>query len=145
MVIPDLNLIVYAYNRAAAEHVAAKAWWERLLSGEEAVAMPWIVIVGFLRLATHRSVLREPVPVAECLSIVDEWFEAPNMRFLEPGPRHWPILSELLRGLQVGGILVTDAHLAALAIEHNAELHSNDADFTRFSGLRWVNPLKPRR
>ncbi len=83
--------------------------------------------------------------MSQYVARVAEWFTCPNVAVLEPGRRHWAILSDLLERLGAGGDLVTDAHIAALAIEHQAELHSNDADFTRFSGLRLVNPLlRPR-
>jgi uncharacterized protein len=141
MVIPDINLLIYAYNAAASLHERARRWWEELLSSDTPVGIPWVVPQGFIRLMTHRAVLRDPWPVAECTGRVDEWFAAPNVISLEPGPRHLMLLSTLLAAAGTGGNLVTDAHLAALAIEHNAELHSNDTDFARFSGLRLVNPI----
>jgi len=141
MVIPDPNLLIHAYNRSAPQHARAKAWWEGLLNGDAAVLMPWAVTLGFIRLMSHRAVLKDPMPVSECLARVQEWFTIGHVVPLDPGARHWTILSGLLAGLGVGGNLVTDAHLAALAIEHNAELHSNDADFARFAGLRVFNPL----
>ena len=141
MIIPDLNLLIYAYNRAAPEHNGARTWWENLLSGSEQVGIPWAVTIGFLRLMTNRAMLREPMPVNEVVARVQEWFEADNVATLNPGPRHWTLMSALVSKLGTAGNLITDVHLAALAIEHNAALHSNDADFSRFSGLRFVNPL----
>lgn len=141
MIVPDLNLLVYAYNSGAANHVRARTWWEGLLSGAAPVGVPWAVALGFVRLMTSRAVLREPMPVSDAVARVAEWWAAENVAPLLPGSRHWPILSSLLRTLGTGASLVTDAHLAALAIEHHAELHSNDADFVRFPGLRVVNPL----
>jgi hypothetical protein len=142
MIIPDINLLVYAYNRRAPDHERARAWWERLLSGAEPIGVPWTVTLGFIRLMTHRAVLREPLPVTVALARVHEWFDAAIEVALNPGSRHWSILSALLAKLGTGGNLVTDVHLAALSIEHNAELHSNDADFARIPGLRLVNPLQ---
>lgn len=141
MVIPDLNLLIYAYNQAADEHEAARSWWEALLSDDAPVGIPWVVTLGFTRLMSHPKVLTDPLPVEQCLAHVTAWFECPNVLPLEPGPRHWSIFSGLLTRLRVGGNLVTDTHLAVLAIEHNAELHSNDTDFKRFQGLRLRNPL----
>lgn len=141
MVAPDINRLLYAYNRAADEHELAKRWWEDLLSDAGPVGILWVVTLGFIRLMSHPKVLRDPLPIDECVDHVAEWFQRDCVLPLEPGPRHWPILSSLLSRLRVGGNLVTDAHLAALAIEHNAELHSNDTDFTRFAGLRLRNPL----
>ena len=143
MIVPDLNLLVYAYNRDAPHHAAARRWWEELLNGDEPVRLPWAVILGFIRLSTHRSVLVVPLVAAVALEHVREWLERPNVEVLEPGAQHLAILAGLLGRAGVAGNLVTDAHLAALAIEHQAELQSNDTDFGRFAGLRWRNPLAP--
>lgn len=142
MVVPDINLLIYVYNSAAAVHPAAKRWWETLLSSDKPVGIPWAVSLGFIRLMSHPSIFKEPLGVATCLAHVSAWFACANVSPLEPGRRHIAILADLLSRLGVGGNLVTDAHLAALAIENNAELHSNDADFIRFPGLRLVNPLE---
>ena len=141
MIVPDLNLVIYAYNRDAPKHAAARAWWERLLNGTEPVAVPWVVVLGFVRLMTHRSVLIHPMPAGDALTHVRSWFARSNVERLDPGPQHLDLLDRLLAALGTGGNLTTDAHLAALAIEHQCELHSNDADFSRFPGLRWRNPL----
>ena len=141
--IPDVNLLVYAYNSDAPHHAAAKAWWERLLSRRDTVGVPWMVSLGFVRLMTHRAVLVTPLPPPEAMDHVRSWLERSNVEVLEPGPRHLQILDSVLRELGAAGNLTTDAHLAALAIEHQCELHSNDSDFARFPGLRWRNPLAP--
>lgn len=90
---------------------------------------------------THQSVLLRPMSTDDALKHVRAWLAVPNVEVLEPGPRHLELLQGLLAEAGVGGNLVTDAHIAALAIEHQAEVHSNDVDFGRFSGLRWRNPL----
>ncbi len=141
MIIPDINLLVYAYNELAPHHPQAKKWWENLLSEETLVGIPWSVAFGFIRLMTHRQVLEKPLSVEACCDIVEEWLERPNVQPLEPGPRHFSIFRKLLSGIGTGGDLVTDAQIAALAVEHSGELHSNDFDFSRFPGLRWTNPL----
>jgi uncharacterized protein len=141
VIVPDLNLVVYAYNGDAPHHAVARAWWERLLNGTEPVAVPWVVVLGFLRLMTHRSVLIHPMSPASALAHVRAWFSQPNVEHLEPGPQHIDLLDRLLSAAGTAGNLTTDAHLAALAIEHQCELHSNDSDFARFPGLRWRNPL----
>lgn len=141
MIIPDINLLIYAYNEVAPHHVKAKSWWERLLSEDTLVGIPWAVTFGFVRLMTHREVLVKPVPVGACCDFVEEWFGRPNVQPLEPGPRHLSIFRTFLSTIRMGGNLVTDAHLAALSVEHSCELHSNDSDFSRFPGLRWINPL----
>ncbi len=141
MIVPDINLLVYAYNELAPFHSNAKKWWEDLLSKDTLVGIPWAVSLGFIRLMTHRQVLEEPLAVETCCDIVQEWYERPNVQPLEPGSRHLLIFRNFLLEIGVGGNLVTDAHVAALAVEHSCELHSNDSDFSRFPGLRWLNPL----
>jgi toxin-antitoxin system PIN domain toxin len=142
MILPDINLLVYAYNSDAPRHARAKAWWEGCLSDSRPVALPWVGILGFLRLMTSRSVLVEPCSPQEAIGYIRSWLERPQVQILQPGPRHLDILDDLLKAAQTAGKLTTDAHLAALAIEHQAELHTNDGDFSRFPGLRWTNPLK---
>ena len=141
MIVPDINLLVYAYNQGAREHAAARVWWERLLSSSEAVGLPWAVSCGFIRLMTHAAVLVTPLDPRRAVAHVRSWLDRPNVEVLDPGPRHLEVLGRLLAGLGVAGNLTTDAHIAALAIEHQCEVHSDDADFARFPGLRWRNPL----
>ena len=141
MIIPDINLLVYAYNAEAPLHPPAKTWWEHLMNAQETVAIPWASSCGFLRLMTHPAVLMSPLRPGDAMSILDSWYSRAHVQVLNPGPRHLAILRQLLSLAGVGGNLTTDAHLAALAIEHQCELHSNDSDFNRFSGLRWRNPL----
>jgi toxin-antitoxin system PIN domain toxin len=141
VIVPDLNLIVHAYNREAASHLAAKRWWENTLSSPRVLGLCWAVMLGFIRLSTQRSIFRKPLPVAVACGEVRAWLAQPQVIILEPGRRHASILFDLLEKLGTAGNLTTDAHLAALAIEHQAELCSTDADFTRFPGLRWTNPL----
>ena len=141
MVVPDINLLVFAYNAAAPRHGAARAWWERLMMGRERVLLPWAVVFGFVRLVTHPAVLEEPLPPMVALARVRQWFLRDHVLPLDPGPRHLEIAEALFESTGVAANLTTDTHLAALAIEHQCELHSNDADFGRFPGLRWRNPL----
>jgi uncharacterized protein len=142
MIIPDINLLVFAHNTATPLHEAARAWWEALLSRDQPVGVPWAVTFGFIRLVTHPSVLEKPLDPTAALDRVDAWFDQPNVEPLEPGPRHLSIVRSLFEATRLGGRLTTDTHLAALAIEHQCELHSNDNDFARFPGLRWRNPLR---
>ena len=141
MIVPDLNLLVYAYNIGAPAHAEARRWWEDLLSDSEAVRIPWAVCLGFVRLMTHRAVLLTPLPTADAVATVRSWLDLPNVEILDPGPRHLEYFERALAQAGTGGNLVTDAHIAALAMEFQAEVHSNDADFARFAGLRWHNPL----
>lgn len=142
MILPDINLLVFAHNAAAPLHPSAREWWEDLLTREQPVGLPWAVTFGFVRLVTHPSVLVEPLDPSAALDRVETWFSQPCVQPLDPGPRHLSIVRQLLNATRVAGRLTTDSHLAALAIEHQCELHSNDNDFERFPGLRWRNPLR---
>jgi uncharacterized protein len=141
MIVPDVNLLLYAHNEAAPHHDQARGWWEDLLSEQRTVGLPWAVAFGFIRLATHPRVFVSPLAPDHALARVTGWLDCPAVEILEPGPRHLAIVARLFTATGVAGSLTTDTHLAALAIEHQAELHSNDADFGRFPGLRWTNPL----
>lgn len=142
MILPDINLLVYAYNADAPQHKAARNWWEDLLNSYQPVAIPWLVSHGFIRVMTHPRVLERPLRVEDALARVREWLEWSSVEVLVPGSRHLEILESLLGETGVGGNMVTDTVLAALAIEYQCEIHSNDNDFARFSGLRWKDPLK---
>ena len=141
MILPDVNLLIYAYNAAAPHHAKAREWWENQMNGRSSVALTWAVVFGFIRLVTHPSVLEAPLRPETALDLVEEWFASENVTILEPGPRHLRIVRDLFAATGVAASLTTDTHLAALAIEHRVELHSNDRDFERFPGLRFVNPI----
>jgi len=141
MIVPDINLLVFAYNSDAPHHDAARQWWESCLSAGQTVGMPWAVVLGFTRIMASRVVLTDPMTPVQALRHAGAWLERPQVQLLVPGPRHLEVLSAILTASEASGRLTTDAHLAALAIETQAELHSNDADFARFPGLRWRNPL----
>lgn len=141
MIIPDINLLVYAYNRRAPRHAAARRWWQDGVNSGTEIGLPWAVVLGYLRIMTHPRVLQEPIDAAEALSDIRSWLSRPNVNPIEPGPRHLDILSDQLAAGGIAASLTTDSHLAALAIEYQAELHSNDADFARFPGVKWVNPV----
>jgi toxin-antitoxin system PIN domain toxin len=141
VILPDINLLIYAHNEAATQHVPARVWWEDLLTRQQPVGLAWAVIFGFIRLTTHAMVLCTPLSPTAALQLVEGWLAVPSVAILEPGPRHLAIVGQLFEQTEVAGNLTTDAHLAALAIEHQCELHSNDLDFGRFAGLRWHNPL----
>lgn len=143
MILPDVNLLLHAYNGDSLVHAEARAWWERLLNSTQPVGLAWVGVLGFIRIATHRQVFFNPLPVTVACAHARAWLAQPYVSVLDPGPRHGEILFGLLESLGTAGNLTTDAHLAALAIEHQAEVHSTDADFARFTGLRWVNPLAP--
>jgi hypothetical protein len=141
VILPDVNLLLHAYNSESPVHASARRWWEGLLSGTRPVGLAWVAVLGFIRIATHRQVLHNPLPVTTACGHARAWLSQPYVGIVDPGDRHAGILFGLLEALGTAGTLTTDAHLAALAIEHQAELHSTDADFRRFPGLRWINPL----
>jgi len=141
MLIPDVNLLVYAYNSDAPDHRPARLWWERCLSGLQPVGLSWVVLLGYARIMTSRRILTKPLAPAEAILHIRSWLDQPQVQVIEPGPRHLDLLETLSASARITGEMATDLHLAALAIEHQAELHSNDTDFSRFPGLRWFNPL----
>ena len=141
MIVPDVNLLLHAHDSQFRKHIAARQWWEALLNGPGSVGLPWAAILGFIRIATNPRILDNPLDVGSACARVRSWLERPQTLLIHPGDRHADILFELLNAAGSAGNLTTDAHLAALAIEHQAELHSTDADMVRFPGLRWVNPL----
>ena len=141
MILPDINLLVYAYNEGAPQHAAARSWWEGLVNGSERVGVPWVVASGFVRLATHPRVLVNPLDPAIAVDRVAEWFQFDHINPINPGADHLARFRECLDIAGVGANLVTDAHIAALAMEYQGVVHSNDTDFGRFPGLRWTNPL----
>lgn len=141
MKLVDLNLLLYAVDTAAGPHERARAWLEETLSGTEAVGFAWVVLLGFARIATNPRIYEQPLAVDEALDLIDAWLAQPVSTVVEPTRRHAVVLRELLGPFGAGGNLVSDAHLAALAIEHGAELCSRDNDFARFGGVRWVDPL----
>lgn len=140
----DANLLLYATDTRSPRHARARAWLERQLSGEETIAFAWVVLLAFVRLSTSPHVFSRPLSAERALDVVDSWLQQPCVVVVHPGDRHAIVVRQLLKPLGTAGNLVNDAHLAALAIEHGAELNSCDADFSRFAGLRWVNPLDAR-
>jgi toxin-antitoxin system PIN domain toxin len=140
--LPDVNLLLYAIDEDSPRHDAARPWVEGLIGGTETVALAWAVLLAFVRLTTKPHVMTRPFAADEALDVVDGWLARPNVVVAHPTERHARVLRELLAPLGTGGNLTTDAHLAALSIEHGAELCSSDADFSRFPGVRWHDPLR---
>lgn len=141
MILVDANLLLYAYHTQAPQHAASRAWLERALSGEEFVGFAWMTLWAFLRIGTNPRVFERPLALDEASAAVSAWLDQPATGIVDPGERHWEILQDLMRGGQAAGPLITDAALAALAIEHGATLHTTDRDFARFPGLKWIDPL----
>lgn len=138
----DVNLLLYAYDTQSPKHEPARGWLEQTLSGSETVGLPWVVMLAFIRLITRSVVVEHPLTADQAIDLVESWLEQPCVTVIHPTDRHPAVLRELLRPLGTAGNLTTDAHLAALAIEHGASLCSCDADFSRFPGLRWSDPLR---
>lgn len=135
MRVPDTNVLIYAVNADAPQHRLARAWLEQRLSGTETVGWAWIVLLGFLRLATSRAVFPAPLDPEAALDQLDQWLRVPVGTVVDPTDRHPAVLRGLLEGSGTAGNLTTDAHLATIAIEHRATLTSFDGDFHRFNGL----------
>jgi toxin-antitoxin system PIN domain toxin len=114
---------------------------ERTLSGSEDVGFAWLALLGFLRISTNPVIYANALSAEKAFEFVESWLAAPVATVVHPTHRHAEVLRELLDQLGTAGNMTSDAHLAALAIEHGAELCSRDADFSRFKGLRWSNPL----
>ena len=141
MIVPDINLLLYAYDSSSPYHAKASAWWQDCLSGSETMGLPAVVVFGFLRLSTNPRVFNSPMTPAEASQHVRSWLAQSAVQMLQPGSEHIEQVLKSLEKLGTTGNLVTDAQIAALAGEYDAVLHTNDADFSRFSGLRWFNPL----
>jgi toxin-antitoxin system PIN domain toxin len=137
----DLNILVYAMDESSSRHQAARAWLDEALSGSDTVAFAWHVLIGFVRLSTRSAVFARPLTVDESFDVVDGWLQQPCVTVLHPTERHVSLLRGLLTPLGTAGNLTSDAHLAALAIEYGAKLCSTDVDFSRFAGVRWIDPL----
>lgn len=141
MIVPDLNLLLYAYDSGSSFHAKAADWWQSCLSGTEPVGLAHVVVFGFVRLATNPRAFTDPMTPTEAAGHVRSWLEQPPVQVLDPGPDHLRQTLQLLEDLGTAGNLVSDAQMAALAMEHDAVLHTADADFVRFPGLRWYNPI----
>ena len=141
MTILDANVLLYAYNKHSPHQGAAQEWLTELLDGTEPIGMPWITIWAFVRIATNSRLWPDPMPVSAAFEVIRDWLRQPGVVVLQPGPRHSDILERLLSTYSISGALVTDAVLAALALEHGATLASTDQDFRRFPEVRWTNPI----
>lgn len=140
MKLVDLNVLIYATDDTAALHPRAKRWLDAALSSTETIGIATAVAIGYVRLTTNPRVMESPLDVATSVGVVRGWFGRANVTAPEPTARHYHLLEELLAGIGTAGNLVSDAHLAALSIEHGADLCSFDRDFGRFSGVRWFAP-----
>ncbi len=136
MLLPDVNVLLYAVNSAARQHKVSRAAIEQGFSQPAGIALAWVALLGFIRLATRAGIFARPLPLEEALGVTRVWLEQPRAQVVNPGDQHHAIIARLLLGAGMAGNLATDAHLAALAIEHGAVLLTFDRDFERFAGLR---------
>jgi len=141
LILVDANILLYAEDALSKRHRQARSWWDNLLSRSEPVCLCWTVLAAFIRIGTNPRVFEYPLSMQQAVSRVQSWLDQPCTRIVRPTDLHWTIFRELLIHGQALGNLVTDAHLAALAIEHGCTLASTDTDFTRFQKLKWINPL----
>ncbi|MDB5891173.1 MAG: hypothetical protein JWP47_2004 [Polaromonas sp.] len=136
MKLVDTNVLIYAMDIDSPHHKTAFEWIEETLSDGPGMALAWLAVVGFVRLTTRKGILRQPLSVNQSLAAIDDWLNHPRTQLLQPGERHGDLFARLLMGSGTAGNLTNDAHLAALAIEHNAQFATFDCDFKRFSGLK---------
>lgn len=141
MIVPDVNLLLYAYDTNAIRHRESAEWLADVFSDRLLVGLPWQVIHGFVRISTNPKICEDRFPMERAVSIVEQWIARDHVRLLSPGSNYWGILRHLLIDGQVRGSLTTDAQLAAVTIEYGGVLYTTDRDFARFPGLRRVNPL----
>jgi uncharacterized protein len=142
MIVPDVQILVYAYDALSRFHRAARDYWSDALSTNSPIGIPVQSLCGFLRIITHPALGASRMPMAEALEIADEWFKLPQVRLLVPGDRHWVLLREVIIGSKAFGGFVSDAAIAATVMEYGATLHTTDRGFARIAGLRWANPIE---
>jgi len=137
----DANLLVFAVREESPFHVKARNWLTDQLNGERRVGIPWQSLAAFLRIATNPRIYERPLEPIAAWTYVEGWLADDLVWTPAPTPRHAQVLGDLVKHHQPRGNLVTDAQLAALAIEHGLEVCSADTDFARFTEIRWHNPL----
>ena len=140
MKVLDVNVLCYVVNQNDEYHPVIRDWWTKSLQGSEALGLPWVVVSGFLRISTNPRVFQKPLKVADALARVEAWIAHPSVTIISETPDHWPTLRQLIQDTNVSSKMMSDAHVAALAISRNATLVSCDRDFARFRQLRWENP-----
>ena len=136
----DANILLYAYDSDSAHHAVCRSWLEGAFNSEETVALPWQTLLAFLRISTNSRATKKPLQSAEACNIVSSWLDQANVSVIGASERFWELLQDQIREARVTGPLVTDAALAALALEHGASLCSVDRDFRRFRGLKLIDP-----
>jgi toxin-antitoxin system PIN domain toxin len=140
--IVDVNVLLYAYQADSPQHQAAASWLQNLFAGEDVIALSWITLWAFVRIGTNPRAWPSAIPITRVFEIIRGWLAEPGVVIVHPGPRHAELFERLVTEARAGGSLVSDAALAALALENGAVLASTDRDFSRFTDLRWVNPVQ---
>ena len=141
MILVDANILLYAEDSLSPNHQKAREWWDDQLSGTSTVCLCWMVLSAFIRIGTNPRAFESPLSLEQAITCVQSWLNQPCARIVRPTERHWTVFQQVLRDGQAVANMVTDAHLAALAIEHGCELISTDTDFARFPKLKWSNPI----
>jgi toxin-antitoxin system PIN domain toxin len=141
MIIPDVNLLIYAHDEASPSHGKARQWWETALSGAKPIGIPWVVVLAVTRLLTHPSICENPLSPAQARVIVEHWVSFEHVRIIHLSEIALSRFFDLLEEAGTGGNLSTDALIAVHAFEHSAIIASNDRDFDRFAGIKRINPL----
>ena len=142
MIVPDVNVLVYAYDDTSPQHRAARRWWEAALSASKPIGVPWVVVLAFVRLMTHPTLAENPMTVEQVRAAVASWLELDHVRLLSPSANTFDYFFRLLVGAGTAGNLSTDAMIAAHALEYGGCVCSNDHDFSRFPHLVCRNPLE---
>ncbi len=141
MLLPDVNVLVYAHRQDAPDHRRYLGWLEQVINSDEAFGLADLVLSGFLRVVTHPRVFGPPSSLGDALAFVTALRARPNCVPVAPGMRHWDLFTSLCHRAGAKGNLVPDAYLAALAMESGSEWITTDRGFARFPGLRWRHPL----
>jgi uncharacterized protein len=141
MILPDINLLIYAHNSSDANFKAANKWLDEQLNGSEITCFCWETINGFLRISTNPSAMKSPLSLRQAFTLVEFWLESPNAVLLRRTSRHLDVLKSVADSGNAHGKNFSDAVLAAVAVEHNATLATTDADFQKYDKLKFINPL----
>lgn len=144
MILPDANLLLYAYIKDFPQHSGSKKWLEKSLQGEETIGLSWQIITAFIRIGTNPKIFKIPMTVRQVENRIESLLTQTNVKIIVPTEKHWQIFLKLLKDTKALGNLTMDAHLAALAIEYNARIASTDDDFKIFPNLDYFNPLKEK-
>jgi len=141
MILPDVNILVYAYRDDSPDHDRHRSWLNDLINGREAYGVADLVLGGFLRIVTNPKIFALPTPLIDALTFAEQLRSQPHCVVVVPGPRHWELFASLCQSAGARGNLIPDAYLAALAIESGSEWITTDGDYARFPGLRWRRPF----